>query len=77
MTAEKKKVRRVLVQTRPKSISTTGKAPSTVIIDAGMAGIPTMESMNPKEPKIDPWTTCHEQIKREAEVSTGKVGTRV
>ena len=79
MTAEKNKVRRVLVQTRPKYTSTTGKAPSTVtiIIDAGMAGIPTMESMNPKEPKIYPRTTCHEQIKREAEVSTGKVGPRV
>ena len=77
MTAEKNKVRRVLVQPRPKSTSTTGKAPSTVIIDVGMAGIPTMENMNPKEPKIDPRATCHEQIKREAEVSTGKVGPRV
>ena len=56
--------RRVVVQEKSKTISTTGtttstsgKAPSTVIVDEGMAGngmLPIVETMEPNEPNVDP-----------------------
>ena len=65
--------RRVVVQEKSKTISTTGtttstsgKAPSTVIVDEGMAGmLPIIEAMEPNEPNVDLHANPRVNVKEE------------